>query len=95
MNWVLLSKDTAERWEGSMLLGCLRIFDNYISVMDAGDEDLPLFSSSSNTTALQHPVTPFTGKGYKLGGDDAQTTHRLKQSYIPFQDEETKEMQDL
>jgi hypothetical protein len=99
MEWVLLSKESAERWEGSMVLGCLRIFDNYISVMDAGEEELPSFSAAlaNNTTnsQLQPPVIPFAGKGYKLGGNETQSNQRLKQSYTSLNDEEAKELQDL
>ena len=105
-NWMILSKSLAERLENSIAFAWLSAIGKFVSVNDAGDEDLAFtFVQSSNTgsqmsnfnpTPVQErpPIVPFSGTGYKLGGENPPNK-KLTRAYVQFQDEEDKEIEEL
>lgn len=106
--WMVISKTFAERLENSVIFAWLNSVGKFVSVNEAADEDLSFTFSQNGTTGFQMgnmnlqppaqerpPIVPFSGTGYKLGGDTANKTKRIK-AYVKFQDEEEeKEIEEL
>lgn len=84
MKWSEISDSTGTKWENKLCC-LLASASNYISVEDSGFElpGLRPVSISSGRVAEQGsqyvprpvaPIVPFSGSGYRLGGDEPQSS---------------------
>lgn len=85
LNFTILGDDKASNLEDTILCIGLRKMPNFIDVVSSGDEELPTFQEraeqmypsinpqNQNNNPTQPPVQPFSGQGYRLGGDEAKT----------------------